>query len=794
MEDSSEDNLTTRSLLKGILATEPVRTAVKKQSKKRVNQQPSTSYAHQDENVSSPSMNLRNKMKDRVRRSLRKSTLETSVLKRNAEASSKTKPKSAKKGSHPIMEDLDNITPRTLLKKIIQNEDEVSIIVSQRPKSATDEDKNQENTPTAKLSSVGSINLSLPDLQDTEKITVFKKSRKKRKMRVSEFEREVDERLPKNKDNDNISHDKSDVPSLFTNSYSISGSLENRLDVSAAPESTFKRGLLRRPNKICLVSLGDFEQGVEDKYQQLKGSQECFIEEDKSDSLSNEVAEMETELYGQSLRKEANASKSDRKQRGASHLVSSTYAPIKEASSERMETETSKLKRTDRSMSESPKEGTSKDIGRVYGRVITDSDDEEMNEDREEAETGSDISETGGDIGETEAGDDIGEAGDDIAETDDDISDTGEAEAGDDIGEAGDDIGEAEAGGDIGEAGDDIAETDDDISETGGDIGETEAGEDIGEAGDDIAETDDDISETGGDTGEAEAGDDIGEAGDDIGEAEAAGDEFGEAGKDIGETGDDISEAGDDSGEDEAGDVHVEINIQPNKSRLANSNRKSRSIGEYFQSMHHTRLGEENVAQKAESVRVHTISVSRPEQSSEYSESSDDENVDLAQSARDTGMARKKENNQLMLSALPETPDYMKSVRFVNKDKPAISKKIQRTKSTMPKKQGAVFTSRLVKQIFNHHAQVRVSKEALVDVEKCLDRHMDQLAADLSTYTAHANRKTITRADMELLMKRQRLVTDTTSLNVLIEKHLPLECRTLLIPCAMSGNKVFPKM
>lgn len=739
MEDSSEDNLTTRSLLKGILATEPVRTAVKNPSKKREYQQLSTSYLHQDENSSSPSMNLRSKIRDRVRRSLRKSAHEAVVVKRNMESYSKTKPKSSQKGSHPIIEDLDKITPRTLLKKIIQNEDEVSIIVSQRAKAAADDDKKQENTPTAKLSSVGNVNLSLPDLQDTEHITVFRKSRTKRKMRVSEFEREVDERLPRSKGNYNISHESFNVPSLLANSYSLSRSIENKLDISVAPESTFKKGLLRRPNKICLVSLDDFEQGVEDKYQLLKGSQECYIEpteEDKSDTSSNEVAQMNTELYAQPLHKDANTTKSERRQRGASKLLVSTYDERKEANDELLDTETRKLNANNHPSlnAQSPEENTNKDIGGDRGKFSDDSGDGEAGEDTGDGEAGEDS-------GDSEAGED-----------------TSDSEAGGNIvkGEAGEDSGDGEAG-------------DDRESETGEDSGE-------GKAGGDIVE-----SEAGEDSGEGASGGDIveGEAGD--------------------------SDAGDDDLEGEAVDVHiegkvgvdlknVESNIQQKKSSLMNSNRKLTGFNEDSHSLQHARLSEENIMQAAESIHVHTISVSRQDESFESSESSDDENLDLAQSAIDLAMAKKKANNQLMFSALPETPAYFKSARFTSTDKPVISKKIQRTKSTKPRKPRSGFTSSQVKQIFSHHAQVRVSKEALADVEKCLDLFLNQLAADLSTYTAHANRKTITRAEMELLMKRQRLVTDSTSLNVLIEKHLPLDCRTLLIPCAMSGNKVFPKM
>ncbi|XP_056382271.1 centromere protein T isoform X5 [Hyla sarda] len=782
MEHSLEDNLTTRSMLRGILATEPVRAAVKHPSQKSGYRRSSTSYFRQDENSSSPSINLRSKMKNKVRRSLRKSAVETSALKRNVEPNSKTKLKSAKKGSFPIMEDIDKITPRTLLKKIIQNEDEVSIIVSQRSKAVgdDDDDKKQENSPAAQSSSVGNINLSLPDLQDTEEIKVFRKSRKKRKMRVSEFEREVDERLPKNKDNYNISH-KSFDPSLSATSSKMSRLIDDKLEVSAAPESTFKRGLLRRPNKICLVSLGDFEQGVEDKYQLLKGSQECFIEteEDKSDSSSNELAQMNTELYAQSLHKDSNANKSERKQRGASKLFVSTFNERREAEN-LLETETRKLNASNPPIFnvQTPKENTNRDQG--------GSDEWKANVDREESDV------VGDSIEDDVVGDSIeGDVVDDRPEGDV-VEDSDEGDAADVIGKGG-------AAHDSGEG--EVAE-DSDEGDDSDDSGEGDAADVIGKGG---AAHDSGEGEVAEDSDEGDDSDDSGEgdAADVLGKGDAA-HESGEG--DVGDAADIYGgDAPEDSGEGAAGFIHtkdkvgvslmdVESNLQQNKSSLTKSNRKSMGITEYFHKMRHTRPSERNSMQTAESIRVHTVSVSRPEESPESSESSEDENVDLAQSAINLGITKKKENNQLMLSVLPETPAYMKSTRFVSTGKPAVSKKIQRTKTTKPKKQQTVLPTSHIKQIFSHHAQVRVSREAMADVDKCLELYVNQLAVDLSAYTAHANRKTVTRADMELLMKRQRLVTDTTSLNVLIEKHLPLDCRRLLIPCAMSGNKVFPKM
>ncbi|NWI50109.1 CENPT protein, partial [Calyptomena viridis] len=98
----------------------------------------------------------------------------------------------------------------------------------------------------------------------------------------------------------------------------------------------------------------------------------------------------------------------------------------------------------------------------------------------------------------------------------------------------------------------------------------------------------------------------------------------------------------------------------------------------------------------------------------------------------------------------------------------------------------------LIKEIFSHFVKMPVARDAFKIVEKCTEKYFKQLSNDLEAYTSHAGRKTVEMADMEVLLRRQGLVTDKMPLQVLIERHLPLEYRKLLIPVAMSGNKVFP--
>ncbi|XP_078690137.1 uncharacterized protein LOC144921244 isoform X1 [Branchiostoma floridae x Branchiostoma belcheri] len=96
------------------------------------------------------------------------------------------------------------------------------------------------------------------------------------------------------------------------------------------------------------------------------------------------------------------------------------------------------------------------------------------------------------------------------------------------------------------------------------------------------------------------------------------------------------------------------------------------------------------------------------------------------------------------------------------------------------------------KSIFSNFCKRPVSKDAIEAVEKGCEKFFHNLSTDLMMYAIHGHRQTIQEADVELLMRRQRFVTEKQSLNSLIEKYLPLEDREQLIPMATSGNKVIP--
>ncbi|XP_042293941.1 centromere protein T isoform X2 [Sceloporus undulatus] len=107
-------------------------------------------------------------------------------------------------------------------------------------------------------------------------------------------------------------------------------------------------------------------------------------------------------------------------------------------------------------------------------------------------------------------------------------------------------------------------------------------------------------------------------------------------------------------------------------------------------------------------------------------------------------------------------------------------------------KHSPALPSSFIKTLFSHYVRMPVAKDAFKAVERCVNLYFKHLSDDLEVYTNHARRKIAEPADVELLMRRQGLITDKTPLNVLIERHLPLEYRKLLIPVATSGNKVIP--
>ncbi|KAL7978855.1 hypothetical protein Chor_013344 [Crotalus horridus] len=135
-------------------------------------------------------------------------------------------------------------------------------------------------------------------------------------------------------------------------------------------------------------------------------------------------------------------------------------------------------------------------------------------------------------------------------------------------------------------------------------------------------------------------------------------------------------------------------------------------------------------------------------------------------------------------------------LEFEDEDNPEVEEMSESeniAKKACRRKREPSLPNNLVKKMFTHYVKMPVTKEALEVVERCVNVYFKHLSNDLDAYVTHARRKTADPADVELLMKRQGLITDKMPLHVLVERHLPFEYRKLLIPIATSGNKVIPQ-
>lgn len=69
----------------------------------------------------------------------------------------------------------------------------------------------------------------------------------------------------------------------------------------------------------------------------------------------------------------------------------------------------------------------------------------------------------------------------------------------------------------------------------------------------------------------------------------------------------------------------------------------------------------------------------------------------------------------------------------------------------------------------------KLNKETIKALDQATDWFFEQMSSDLSTYAAHANRKTIDESDVITLLRRQRMVGKNTSVFALAQRNLPGE-------------------
>ncbi|CAI5782205.1 Centromere protein T [Podarcis lilfordi] len=176
----------------------------------------------------------------------------------------------------------DPVTPRTLFRKVLETQPIVSPLVPEKP----DSPKPVETVVQAPLESVPCSNLEIHLSDSAPKATsrtALLNTRSKKKVRLSVFERAVDEQLAS-------THSLLDITSQS----------KSQISFRTPPplRSAGKKGLVRRPKNYRVVTVKAFEDGIEQNLLQTKGSQSYLV---APSMLSNDSSAQfaDTELFAQ---------------------------------------------------------------------------------------------------------------------------------------------------------------------------------------------------------------------------------------------------------------------------------------------------------------------------------------------------------------------------------------------------------------------------------------------------------------------------------------------------------------
>ncbi|XP_065589436.1 centromere protein T [Cyrtonyx montezumae] len=575
------------------------------------------------------------------------------------------------------LSELDSATPRHMLRRIIQNQPQVSPLALQKVQREEREDV-QPEPPSQKTSST--VELQLPDLApDDASVTTFQVPKKRKKLSVSEFERAADKRLPQNQA-------RSTLDSTLARSLRMSvGSL-------IAPDTVEKRGLLRRPQNRKAIDIAAFEGGVEQNMLQRK-AQDCLVDLHTTSVTGTTTMETEevmlnnTELFVEPQFGEQNP------------------LPLE---SQLAESKTS----VQRSSTSYPAHEKAKLEGLVSGVGV----DEGRTQRFSEKDLIADCKHVVGIAQKTPAKQGEGHsAGNDPIEQ---FSDSEEM------------VGATEHRADA------------EYSEHSEKKLSRKAESQLTVAQDAGVEMEMTPPKGGGIAEDFERQDPPET------ELEMAG----------------SVRAGSLSGHSRASYSFETSRAKPLK-----------EAAEQTGGMEHKTIAGEMDAAEEESV-------------DDESEIEDHESEEVSMKTPKFVCAAAYRPRPVpspprpVKSAAPELPPQPVQAKPVPKSSGAAQRKTREPG----------IASSLIKQIFSHYVKMPVTRDAYKIVEKCSERYFKQVSSDLEAYSQHAGRKTVEMADVEVLMRRQGLVTDKMPLHVLVERHLPLEYRKLLIPIAVSGNKVIP--
>ncbi|XP_026509624.1 centromere protein T [Terrapene carolina triunguis] len=672
----------------------------------------SSTRVSQDSRAASPSMALRHKMKERVRHSVGRKHLSDP---RRQSISDKTP---LPKKTPTILPDLDNDTPRVVLRRIIQTQPQVSPLVPKMSETKEPEEPGSQ-PPSERISS--GLEMHLPDfVPEGTVITALHMSRKKKKFSISDFERGADERLPRN------------LAQPALDNSSLTRSLQISLATPVPPESVEKRGLIRRPKNRKTVNVEAFEGGVEQNLLQIKDTQNYLAESQATSMIGMTMGTSDTEIILSNTELFAQPQLSEQSQAGFS-------APEQKLLKGKI-----------------PVQGRKASNAATEEGMLSDVDAEEgMTERLQKKDLARDPEHT-----DQMATESRGQA---VSLSSEQREHTRESNYAEQLPGAEERVAGVEYRRSQRELSWDLLSSDRPSSSPPAASRSLSRRLDTLPALQPVNSSRPSVRETVANIIEK------------LDDAEVA---------------DVEQEMEDDSAEQEG--AASEVVESPRSARTRSLSRHSSAMAAQYPEQSGRKLMKEAVEREAEldgGAVVGEVGDSEEEEmTEEEAETEEPESEEL--SMKTPAFVRAKAYRP---SPLLSTPRTLKTAASKFPPKPPRAQQAAKRTAMAPRsKREPALPSSLVKKIFSHYVKVPVARDAFKVVEKCVEVYFRQLSNDLEAYTMHARRKTVEEADLELLMRRQGLVTDKMPLHVLIERHLPLEHRKLLIPVAMSGNKVIP--
>ncbi|XP_077687218.1 centromere protein T isoform X1 [Eretmochelys imbricata] len=715
----------------------------------------------QQAGAASPSMALRHKMKQRVQQSVGRKHLSDP---RRQSISDKT---SLSKNRPTILPDLDNDTPRVVLRRIIQTQPQVSPLVPKMSETKEPEEPGSQ-PPSERISS--GLEMHLPDfVPEGTVMTALHMSRKKKKFSISEFERGADERLPR----------KLAQPALDNSS--LTRSLQISLATPVPPESVEKRGLIRRPKNRKTVNVEAFEGGVEQNLLQIKGTQNYLAESQATSMIGMTMGTSDTEIILSNTELFAQPQLGEQSQvRFSEQKFLKGKIPVQGRKASNAATEEGMLSDVDaedgmterlqkKDLARDP-EHTDQMATESQGRAVG------LNSEQREHTRGSSYAEQlpGADGLVVEYRRSQRELSWDLLSSDRPSSSPPAASRS--LSRRSDTLSALQP---VKSSRPSVRETVAHIIEKLDDADESEEMADVEQ------EMEDDRAEQAGAASEGKEEDPRNYRPVSLTSV---------PGRIVEQVLKESILKRLEEGKVIRNRQHgfTKVVESPRSARTRSLSRHSTAMSAQYPEKYGRKLMKEAVGREAElaggAVTGEVGDSEEEEMTEEEAETEDPESEEL--SMKTPAFVRAKAYRP---SPLLSTPWTLKTAASKFPPKPPLAQQAAKRTAMAPRrKREPALPSSLVKKIFSHYVKVPVARDAFKVVEKCVEVYFRQLSNDLEAYTMHARRKTVEEADLELLMRRQGLVTDKMPLHVLIERHLPLEYRKLLIPVATSGNKVIP--